>query len=83
MPTAPEFLFTTLLPAAASRIGTAAQVVIKPSAKYTQPMVIWSAIVAQSGSMKTPAQRINLKSLMAKQWNKQFSLPLTIFGNID
>jgi Protein of unknown function (DUF3987) len=65
MPTAPEFLFTTLLSAAASRVGTAAQIVIKPSAKYTQPMVFWTAIVAQSGSLKTPAQRIILDPLIA------------------
>jgi Protein of unknown function (DUF3987) len=64
MPTAPEFLFTTLLPAAASQIGNAAQVIIKPSAKYKQPMVFWSAIVADSGSMKTPAQRVILDPLV-------------------
>jgi Protein of unknown function (DUF3987) len=64
MPTAPEFLFTTLLPAAASRVGTAAQIVIKPSANYKQPMVFWSAIVAQSGSMKTPAQRVIIDPLV-------------------
>ncbi len=64
MPTAPEFLFTTLLSAAASQIGTAAQVIIQPSAKYKQPMVFWSAIVANSGSMKTPAQRIILDPLV-------------------
>jgi hypothetical protein len=65
MPTAPEFLFTTLLPAAASRIGTGTQVVVKPSAQYTQPMVFWSAIVANSGSLKTPAQRVILDPLIA------------------
>ena len=65
MPTAPEFLFTTLLPAAASRVGTAARVIIKPSAKYSQPMVFWTAIVANSGAMKTPAQRIILDPLVA------------------
>jgi Protein of unknown function (DUF3987) len=64
MPTAPEFLFTTLLPAAASRIGMAAQIVIKPSANYTQPMVFWSAIVAESGKMKTPAQRVIIDPLV-------------------
>jgi hypothetical protein len=64
MPTAPEFLFTTLLPSAASCIGSAAQVIIKPSAKYKQPMVFWSAIVANSGSMKTPAQRVILDPLV-------------------
>ncbi|MBD1919541.1 DUF3987 domain-containing protein [Microcoleus sp. FACHB-831] len=65
MPTAPEFLFTTLLPAAASRVGTAARIVIKPSVKYTQPLVFWTAIVANSGSMKTPAQRVILDPLVA------------------
>ncbi len=65
MPTAPEFLFTTLLPAAASRIGSAAQVVIKPSAKYTQPMVFWTADVSGSGTLKTPAQRVILDPLIA------------------
>lgn len=65
MPTAPEFLFTTLLSAAASRVGTAARIVIKPSAKYTQPLVFWTAIVANSGSMKTPAQRVILDPLVA------------------
>jgi Protein of unknown function (DUF3987) len=65
MPTAPDFLFTTLLPAAASRIGSAAQVVIKPSAKYTQPMVFWTADVSGSGTLKTPAQRIILDPLIA------------------
>ena len=67
MPTAPEFLFTTLLAAAASRIGTAAKVIIKPSGQYTQPMVIWSAIVADSGAMKTPAQRIIIEPLIARE----------------
>jgi hypothetical protein len=65
MPTAPEFLFTTLLPAAASQIGSAAQVVIKPSAKYTQPMVFWTANVSGSGTLKTPAQRIILDPLIS------------------
>ncbi len=65
MPTAPEFLFTTLLPAAASRVGTAARIIVKPSAKYSQPMVFWTAIVANSGAMKTPAQRIILDPLVA------------------
>jgi Protein of unknown function (DUF3987) len=84
MPTAPEFLFTTLLSAAASRIGTAAQVVIKPSAKYTQPMVIWSAIVAQSGSMKTPAQRVILDPLTAleKESHRQYEMELEEYDRL-
>ncbi|MFQ4145541.1 DUF3987 domain-containing protein [Chlorogloeopsis sp. ULAP02] len=64
MPTAPEFLFTTLLGTAASRIGSAARVIVKPSAKYAQPMVMWTSIVAESGSMKTPAQRLIIDPLV-------------------
>jgi Protein of unknown function (DUF3987) len=78
MPTAPEFLFTTLLSAAASRVGTAAKVVIKASAKYSQPMVFWSAVVAHSGNMKTPAQRVILDPLieLEKQAYEQHKVAL-------
>ncbi|TBR56817.1 hypothetical protein B4U84_27765 [Westiellopsis prolifica IICB1] len=64
MPTAPEFLFTTLLGTAASRIGSAARIIVKPSAKYAQPMVMWTSIVADSGYMKTPAQRLIIDPLV-------------------
>lgn len=64
MPTAPEFLFTTLLGTAASQIGSAAQIIVKPSANYTQPMVMWTSIVADSGSVKTPAQRVIIDPLV-------------------
>ncbi|MDF5723001.1 MAG: DUF3987 domain-containing protein [Rhizonema sp. PD37] len=64
MPTAPEFLFTTLLGAAASRVGSAARVIVKPSAKYAQPLVMWTSIVAESGSMKTPAQQVIIEPLV-------------------
>ncbi|WP_029630753.1 MULTISPECIES: DUF3987 domain-containing protein [Nostocales] len=64
MPTAPEFLFTTLLATAASQIGSAARIVVKPSANYTQPMVMWTSIVADSGSVKTPAQRVIIDPLV-------------------
>ncbi|GAX46118.1 hypothetical protein NIES4075_71390 [Tolypothrix sp. NIES-4075] len=64
MPTAPEFLFTTLLATAASQIGSAARIVVKPSGNYTQPMVMWTSIVADSGSVKTPAQRVIIDPLV-------------------
>lgn len=78
MPTAPEMLFTTLLPAAASRIGTGARVVVKPSAKYTQPMVFWTAVVADSGSLKTPVQRVITDPLIAleKEAHDRYQLDL-------
>jgi hypothetical protein len=64
MPTAPEFLFTTLLATATSRVGSAARVIVKPSAKYTQPLVMWTGIIAESGSVKTPAQRLIIDPLV-------------------
>jgi len=67
MPTAPEFLFTTLLAAAASRVGTAARIIIKPSGRYIQPMVFWTSVVADSGSMKTPSQRIIIDPLIDRE----------------
>lgn len=65
MPTAPEFLLTTFLAVAASRIGTAARVVVKAKAKYIQPCVFQAAIIAGSGSKKTPAQRLIIDPLDA------------------
>ncbi len=78
MPTAPEMLFTTLLPAAASRIGTGARVVVKPSAKYTQPMVFWAAVVADSGALKTPVQRVITDPLISleKEAHDRYQLDL-------
>ena len=64
MPTSPEFLFTTLLPTAATLIGTSSRVVVKPKAKYKQPCVFWSAVVARSGQLKTPAQKVILDPLV-------------------
>lgn len=64
MPTAPEFLFTTLLGTAASQVGSAARIIVKPSAKYTQPLVIWTSIIGDSGSVKTPAQRVIIDPLV-------------------
>lgn len=63
MPTAPEYLFNTVLPASASRIGTAARVVINPEGGYTQPCIFWTANIAHSGQAKTPPQQVILKPL--------------------
>lgn len=69
MPTAVEFFLTTLLPAAASCIGTSSRIVIKPNAKYTQPAIIWSAVIGRTGSLKTPSQRIILDPLLEIEIN--------------
>ena len=63
MPTAVEHLITTLIAAAGSRIGTSSKIVINPSAKYTQPAIFWTCIVAGTGQLKTPAQQAILSPL--------------------
>lgn len=57
MPTAPEYLFNTLLATCASRIGTSARVIINPNGGYVQPCVFWTANVNHSGQAKTPPQQ--------------------------
>ncbi|HEY9795376.1 MAG TPA: CHC2 zinc finger domain-containing protein, partial [Leptolyngbyaceae cyanobacterium] len=64
MPTSSEFLFTTLLPTAAALIGTSSRIVVKAKGKYKQPCIIWSAVVARSGQLKTPAQNVILDPLV-------------------
>ncbi|PSB49226.1 DNA primase [Cyanosarcina cf. burmensis CCALA 770] len=63
MPTAPEYLFNTAIASTASRIGTAAKVVINPAGDYAQPCIFWTANVAHSGQAKTPPQQVILKPL--------------------
>lgn len=57
MPTAPEFLATTLIPMLASRIGTSSELVISATAKYSVPIIFRTLIVAKTGRKKTPAQK--------------------------
>ncbi len=63
MPTAPEYLLTTLLAAASSRMG-GARIVINAQANYTQPAIFRTIIVAPSGHKKTPAQQVILEPLL-------------------
>jgi len=67
MPTAPEYLFNSLLPACASRIGTAARIIINPEGGYKQPCIFWTANVAQSGQAKTPPQQEILEAREEKE----------------
>ncbi|WP_250126635.1 DUF3987 domain-containing protein [Chroococcidiopsis sp. CCMEE 29] len=67
MPTAPEYLFNSLLPACASRIGTASRIIINPEGGYKQPCIFWTANVAQSGQAKTPPQQEVLAPLEQKE----------------
>lgn len=64
MPTSPSRLMTTLLPVAATLIGTSSRVVVKPSAKYKQPCIIWSGVVGRSGELKSPSQQVIIDALV-------------------
>ncbi len=63
MPTAVEHLITTLIAAAGSRIGTSSRIIISPAAKYAQPAIFWTCVVAGTGQLKTPAQQAILSPL--------------------
>ncbi|MFM6078120.1 MAG: DUF3987 domain-containing protein, partial [Dolichospermum sp.] len=63
MPTAFEHLFSTLLPAVGSVIGTSSTIVINTSENYTQPCLFQTLIVGKSGDMKSPTQRLIVKPL--------------------
>ncbi|MGK7947281.1 MAG: DUF3987 domain-containing protein [Xenococcaceae cyanobacterium] len=64
MPTAPEYLFTTLLSASASVIGTASKVIVNAEGGYTQPCIFWTGNVSHSGQMKTPVQKVIIDPLI-------------------
>ena len=63
MPTAPEFLATTLIPVLASRIGTSQTLVISARAGYTVRPIFRTMIVAPTGRKKTPAQKSIISAL--------------------
>ncbi len=58
MPTAIAPIFTTFLPAAASCIGREARIIASVTGKYTQPCVLWTMVVAPTGALKTPTQKV-------------------------
>jgi hypothetical protein len=64
MPTSPEFLFTTLLPTAATLIGTSSRIVVKAKGKYKQPCIFLATVVGRSGQLKTPAQKVVIDPLV-------------------
>jgi replicative DNA helicase len=64
MPTAVEFLFTTFIPTAASCLGTAATIAIKQRGDFEQPCIFRTCLVAKSGDMKSPPQKVMIKPLL-------------------
>jgi Protein of unknown function (DUF3987)/Bifunctional DNA primase/polymerase, N-terminal/Primase C terminal 2 (PriCT-2) len=69
MPGPVEGLVVTLLAAAAGCAGTAAEVVVKASSNYVQPCLIRTLLLAETGEMKTPMQKVILDPI--KQLEKE------------
>ena len=63
MPTAPEFLVSSLIPTLATAMGTAHTLVIHATAGYTARAIFRSIIVAGTGRKKTPAQSSILNAI--------------------
>jgi len=63
MPGPAEGIVVTMLAAAAGCVGTHAEVVVKRSAGYTQPCLLRTLLVADSGQLKSPLQKVTLAPL--------------------
>ena len=61
----PVFVAQTLLSAAAGAIGNSTCVQLKNG--WAEPAVIWTAIIAKSGQLKSPAQNAALRLIRAAQ----------------
>ncbi len=60
-----SYLAAALLPVVASAIGNTRRVRLKRD--WTEPPVLWAAIVGNSGSMKSPAVRLVMRSVVRRQ----------------
>jgi hypothetical protein len=60
-----SFIALPLLSSAAAAIGTTYRVELKPG--WTEPAIVWTAIVGLSGTMKTPAFKLAMKALRKAQ----------------
>ena len=68
-------MFTTLLSASASRIGTAARIIVNPAGGYKQPCIFWTANVSHSGQAKTPPQQVVIQPLEEMEAEASESAP--------
>ena len=66
LPTNPMALFTILLPVIGGAIGTRRRVVLQDNPRYSQPCILRTAIVADSGKKKTPSTMTIIKALKDK-----------------
>lgn len=69
MPTAPEALFTALLPTWSFALGQKSKIIAKISSGYVQPAIIRTAIVAYSGERKSPVLKAATKVLQKMEAN--------------
>jgi hypothetical protein len=61
----PSFVALPVLSVLAAAIGNTRRVELKPG--WTEPPILWTAIVGESGEKKTPAFRVAMKALRAIQ----------------
>ena len=61
----PAFIALPALVAGAAAIGNTRRIVLKRP--WTEPAVLWGAVVAPSGTLKSPAQELALKPLHERQ----------------
>jgi len=60
-----SYIALPLLSAMASAIGNTHRIVLKRG--WTEPAIVWSAIVGESGTMKTPAFKLAMKAIRKSQ----------------
>lgn len=61
----PAYVALPVMTALAAAIGNTRRIKLKQG--WTEPAVIWTGIVGESGTMKSPAVEIAIKSMMRKQ----------------
>ena len=67
MPTAPEALLATHLAISSSCIGTSSVIKLESNDGWIEPSVLWTMIVSDTGTLKTPSQKRLIKPLTALQ----------------
>ncbi|MEA5515775.1 DUF3987 domain-containing protein [Nodularia sp. UHCC 0506] len=63
MPTSVEHLLTTLVPVVGSLIGTSSEIVAKAQGNFVEPCIFQSLVLARSGELKSPTQKVIVKPL--------------------
>jgi len=61
----PSYLGTAVLPVLAAAVGNAAVIRLKPG--WTEPCVVWAALVGESGTLKSPALDLAMNPAKRRQ----------------